>query len=631
MIPTRACIIMIFLFHCTFVSATKYYVSSSGGNDSGSGKSEDSAWKTISKVNGKTFSPGDSILFRRGDVWRETLVIPSSGTPTAYIVFSWYGTGANPAFLGSMRATAWTATTGNIWQSATSLTDPYTSSTGDIFFLGSDTIFGIPKAYSANFSGLTSEYNWTWNANTIYVYSATNPDTRYKSIEASQREFSVNLNFKEYIEINGIDMFFEQWGGITEKDNTLNLSGVIVRNCELAFNGTPNGYGYGTYFCYNKTLIEYNVIHDCGRRGVSYVNYGSSDISGAIIQNNIFYNGNHTTSLDVETGSNSASGNLDKIIFRNNLVYDDPAGKAFSQTLFAQGPHGGTGQISGLYIYNNIFKFPSGMGVSLEDVDGSFIYNNTFYGNNTNHSPTYHVFYDDGCTSAKIKNNIFYTLLATDASGSGAGIVSVNTDTKQIDADYNLYYRINNSVRIVYVNGFSYFMNGISNIRSSLGWEKNSPIPADPKFVSSSDFRLQSGSPAIGKGINVTVSDGSTTITLEKDYNGRFYNNPPSIGASEGNPTDVAPPPPVPPSQPGKTVYIFPNPSDGLITIYREGTALEAENFRIINLSGKVMFNDILKKGVNNEQFPVNLVSGIYFIQMLSGKMISAQKLIIVR
>ena len=59
-------------------------------------------WQTIAKVNGATFSPGDSILFNRGDAWYGTsLVIPSSGTSGSPITIGAYGSGANPIVKGS--------------------------------------------------------------------------------------------------------------------------------------------------------------------------------------------------------------------------------------------------------------------------------------------------------------------------------------------------------------------------------------------------------------------------------------------------------------------------------------------------------------------------------------------------
>jgi hypothetical protein len=76
--------------------ATTYYVAAAG-SDSNSGTSPGSPWQTIAKVNGSTFSPGDSILFNRGDAWYGTaLTAPSSGSSGNPITFGAYGTGANP-------------------------------------------------------------------------------------------------------------------------------------------------------------------------------------------------------------------------------------------------------------------------------------------------------------------------------------------------------------------------------------------------------------------------------------------------------------------------------------------------------------------------------------------------------
>lgn len=72
-------------------SRTVYYVSSSSGNDSNSGMSPNSPWKTLGKVNKKTFLPGDIILFKRGDRWNESLVPSTSGKKGSPILYGAYG------------------------------------------------------------------------------------------------------------------------------------------------------------------------------------------------------------------------------------------------------------------------------------------------------------------------------------------------------------------------------------------------------------------------------------------------------------------------------------------------------------------------------------------------------------
>jgi hypothetical protein len=101
-----------------FASATTYYVSSSSGSDANSGTASTSAWQTIAHVNAQTFQPGDSILFRRGDVWNESLVPPSSGASGNPIAFDAYGSGPAPNLTGyyAVPSSAWVLVTGNAWK-----------------------------------------------------------------------------------------------------------------------------------------------------------------------------------------------------------------------------------------------------------------------------------------------------------------------------------------------------------------------------------------------------------------------------------------------------------------------------------------------------------------------------------
>jgi hypothetical protein len=209
----KTSLLVILLSISSIASATNYYVSSSTGNDGWDGKSESTAWKTIAKVNGAAFLPGDEIHFMKGDIWRESLTIPSSGISSNYITFSSYGTGQNPKILGSTKAITWTESSPNIWKSATSITsNPYTSNSCEIFF---ENVDGTKSwgTYKSGTASLTAEYNWTWVSSNIYVYSTTDPATKYTSVEIPQRESGVNMNKKNYIHFDGIDMFYSYHSG----------------------------------------------------------------------------------------------------------------------------------------------------------------------------------------------------------------------------------------------------------------------------------------------------------------------------------------------------------------------------------------------------------------------------------
>ena len=101
--------ILVLLSYCSIVSATNFYVSSSG-SDASNGTSESSPWKTIAKVNAAfaTFKPGDRILFRRGDTFHGTVKTAASGVSGKPILIGAYGSGSKPVITGLITVSSWT-------------------------------------------------------------------------------------------------------------------------------------------------------------------------------------------------------------------------------------------------------------------------------------------------------------------------------------------------------------------------------------------------------------------------------------------------------------------------------------------------------------------------------------------
>src|SRR6266446_8852327 len=102
--------------------AATYYVDAEHGSDSNNGTSPITAWKSINKLNQQKFVPGDAILFRRGQIWREQLNLQSSGEAQRPITIDAYGEGSAPEISGADLAPpeGWTACQScgaNIWQS----------------------------------------------------------------------------------------------------------------------------------------------------------------------------------------------------------------------------------------------------------------------------------------------------------------------------------------------------------------------------------------------------------------------------------------------------------------------------------------------------------------------------------
>ena len=75
---------------------TIHFYVSAAGNDTNSGTSPDSPWRSLMKVNETAFNPGDSLSFRRGDEWIGKVVLDESGTPSSAIRLNSYGNGNLP-------------------------------------------------------------------------------------------------------------------------------------------------------------------------------------------------------------------------------------------------------------------------------------------------------------------------------------------------------------------------------------------------------------------------------------------------------------------------------------------------------------------------------------------------------
>ena len=78
------------------VSAADYHVDCSAGNDEADGRSPASSWRSLAKASATTFSPGDSVLLRRGTRCTGTLWPKGSGEPGKPIRIGAYGEGPLP-------------------------------------------------------------------------------------------------------------------------------------------------------------------------------------------------------------------------------------------------------------------------------------------------------------------------------------------------------------------------------------------------------------------------------------------------------------------------------------------------------------------------------------------------------
>ncbi|MEE0409940.1 MAG: hypothetical protein UD759_04080, partial [Clostridia bacterium] len=108
------------------IKGTTYYVSNSG-DDNADGKTPETAWQTIDRVNKQWLYPGDGVLFERGGLWRGKEVLTMAG-----VSYGAYGEGDKPKFYGWIEDMAdpsfWELVdeAHNIWKYTKEITDPGT-------------------------------------------------------------------------------------------------------------------------------------------------------------------------------------------------------------------------------------------------------------------------------------------------------------------------------------------------------------------------------------------------------------------------------------------------------------------------------------------------------------------------
>lgn len=94
-----------------------FHVDAQTGRDEADGRSPERAWRSLERVNDADLKPGDTVCFKRGGVWRGSL-LPVSGAAGAPVTYTAYGQGAKPLLLGSRprnRPGDWVRIRDNLW------------------------------------------------------------------------------------------------------------------------------------------------------------------------------------------------------------------------------------------------------------------------------------------------------------------------------------------------------------------------------------------------------------------------------------------------------------------------------------------------------------------------------------
>jgi len=86
------------------VGGPVFYVDAESGSDKSDGISPQSAWKSLTPVNARSFKPGDTVLFACGGRWEGSLVPAGGGAPGKPVTFGAYGKGRRPVIDGGKQS-----------------------------------------------------------------------------------------------------------------------------------------------------------------------------------------------------------------------------------------------------------------------------------------------------------------------------------------------------------------------------------------------------------------------------------------------------------------------------------------------------------------------------------------------
>jgi hypothetical protein len=233
-------------------SAATYYVSNRGSY-SNDGRSPQTAWATLLRVNAGPFQPGDRILFRRGDVWRGQL-IPHSGSPAGHVTYAAYGAGAKPLLLGSVpksRPGDWTAEGPDVWSAGS-----FPADVGNIIF-DEGKACGAKRWHESDLRR-DGDFWYDRGRHRVKLRLTENPAKRYARIECAIREHVIWQLNRSYIVYENLAVKYGGAHGV----GAANAHHTIVRDCDFAFIGGGDQMGDGRQVRFGNGIEFWATAHD---------------------------------------------------------------------------------------------------------------------------------------------------------------------------------------------------------------------------------------------------------------------------------------------------------------------------------------------------------------------------------
>ena len=516
-----------------------YYIDSNNGSDTNDGLSPETAWKTIKKINSTSFVPGDKILFQKGDIWREQLTVSSSGDNGNPIIFGSYGSGDLPIIHGGEMIENWTQYNSNIYQAECDW---------KTYVVAEDAEYPkilTPIAWDTNITNTAPQMGpGTWTLDTsndrIYIWCSDNESPRNHTIEVSKRNYGIDINSKQYVEVKDLKIKYTNKVGTGSRGSEPaaynifeNLTIIGCRHSGIfiqAAGATTNEYnvirnniirncGNGAYAwddAHNTRFIKNRIVHSIRYEGGSPVQgaYTTDGIGiGCYESENVEISGN--TILNCEDPGIEIDNSAGTTVKRNFLKNNGTAGISPYGINIGGYEKAGTISIQYNVLVDHFGRFgyaiSSGHPTKSAPDEVHNIHNNTIYTSNSGGGIS--------CFSGKynINNNIICL------TNEDALAINFHSIVDESESDYNIFY--NGGGNLLKNDGNSY--SSVVNWTTATSNDNHSK-ENDPQFIdaANNDFTPDSGSVAIDMGIDLGFSE---------DFYGNItpVGNAPDIGAIE--------------------------------------------------------------------------------------------------
>lgn len=479
--------------------ALVFYIDSQNGDDKNNGASADKAWKSLNKINGFLFIPGDSILFKCGGSWDGQLVPKGSGSDGLPIVFSSYGSGNKPVLNGK-----------GTFDQVIQLNDLSYIEVYNLEITNTTSLIGNRLGVLVKNNGTAKKHIYLRN---LYIHDVvgdysftTGKSTGGIGIVGTTGTLLNDIRIEdcEIANVSRVGIYSDLLVGTAAVQGNRPITNFVIRRNKIhhcAGDGVIVRYAY-------RPLIEFNTVYENHDFSETLVGYGVALWCRSTDEATFQYNEIYNTRGSKDGEAFDADEDAYRTVVQYNYSHDNEGGFM----LF-------TSSSTDAIVRYNVSVNDGGIGLHVFDfpVWAAHVRATGIIHNNTVVLPTGSnaVIVDEALTTANFYNNIF--------CNKGSGALNVFSGGLTATFGNNLYYGysplpVTDATALLsdplLIAPFSYSV-GVSDPNNTNG------------------FKLKANSPCLGKAVSTAVMLGNywTTNAVVDFWGNAIKNQPLNIGA----------------------------------------------------------------------------------------------------